>query len=102
MSFRVEFQKDALIEADEASDFLDSRRAGLGDEFLDELERGLALIAEFHRSAQRVEEVRESETRRLVLPRFSYIVVYAVETERLFVIAVAHTSRLPGYWAGRK
>jgi len=40
-------------------------------------------------------------TRRLVLRRFPFSIVYRVDTERVLIIAIAHQRRRPGYWARR-
>jgi hypothetical protein len=43
----------------------------------------------------------DDEHRFAVLRRFPFSVVYKVATGRLYVVAVAHASRAPGYWQGR-
>jgi plasmid stabilization system protein ParE len=40
--------------------------------------------------------------RRIVMNRFPYSVIYTVVGEQIRVLAVAHHSRRPGYWRGRK
>lgn len=40
--------------------------------------------------------------RRLVMRRFRYALIYAVVGDQIRVLAVAHHSRRPGYWRGRK
>lgn len=40
-------------------------------------------------------------TRRYLLRRFPYAVVYRVNDKAVEVLAVAHTRRRPGYWKGR-
>ncbi len=40
-------------------------------------------------------------TRRFLLDRFPYEVVYLVGADRVVVIAVAHCKRRPGYWRER-
>ena len=37
-------------------------------------------------------------TRRYLMRGFPYGVVYQVMDDRIFIIAIAHTSRRPGYW----
>jgi plasmid stabilization system protein ParE len=37
-------------------------------------------------------------TRRYLLRRFPFSVVYRVEPERIVIVAVAHGRRRPGYW----
>lgn len=41
------------------------------------------------------------DVRRVVLKRFPYKLLYSVETDHLYVIAVAHQHRKPGYWHDR-
>jgi len=43
-----------------------------------------------------------SNTRRMVVYRYPYFIVYHVHSDRLHVLALAHQSRRPGYWAGRR
>jgi plasmid stabilization system protein ParE len=40
--------------------------------------------------------------RRLVMRRFPYAIIYTVAQDQLRILAVAHQSRRPGYWRGRK
>lgn len=43
----------------------------------------------------------EFGTRRIVLPRFPYSVVYEVHADHIVIVAVAHQRRRPGYWRDR-
>ena len=71
-------------------------------------ELGLAFIAEFERSLgvlcsyPRLGPVWRRSTRRFPLRRFPYSIIYQVKPEEVRVIALAHQSRRPGYWRGRK
>jgi len=40
-------------------------------------------------------------TRRFVLHRFPFSVVYLDDSDFVIVVAVAHSKRKPGYWKGR-
>jgi len=40
-------------------------------------------------------------TRRFLLQRFPYEVVYVVRGNRVLVVAIAHCKRRPGYWRDR-
>ncbi len=68
---------------------------------------GLAFVAEFERSAQRVLEnpmigaVFRGSRRRYLLRRFPYSIIYQVAGEEVRVVAVAHHRRRPGYWTHR-
>lgn len=43
----------------------------------------------------------EQQTRKLVLHRFPYSIVYYEHSGQLKIVAVAHQSRRPGYWRDR-
>ena len=45
--------------------------------------------------------VEFEDIRRAALKRFPYKLLYSVETDHLYVIAVAHQHRKPGYWHDR-
>lgn len=40
--------------------------------------------------------------RRFVMHDYPYTLVYRVMPEAIIIVAVAHHSRRPGYWAGRR
>jgi toxin ParE1/3/4 len=75
----------------------EEERSGLGAEFLAEVERATRRIIAFpqHGSPYLV------GTRRIVLRRFPYSVVYWPDASDLLVVAVAHARRKPGYWRNR-
>ncbi len=66
--------------------------------FLREVERGLALIAE----SPDLWSLYELGTRRYLLRRFPYAIIYERWQERLIILALAHHRRRPSYWAGRR
>lgn len=41
-------------------------------------------------------------TSRLYLRRFPFTLIFRIESDSVRVIAVAHQSRRPGYWGGRR
>ena len=65
--------------------------------FLDDFEQALALL----KRHPEIGEPGSSLTRRLVLQRYPYTVVYRLAGETLEIVAIAHHSRQPEYWAGR-
>jgi toxin ParE1/3/4 len=82
-----------------ATRWYEERRPGLGGEFHEAVVAALALI-ETHPEIGSLSAVRMA-TRELTLSRFPYKIVYRVRTDDLYVVAVAHAKRRPGYWRNR-
>jgi plasmid stabilization system protein ParE len=74
-------------------------------------EQSLRAASRFESEAERVlDQIAENpdmfpkyddDHRFALLHRFPYSVVYQVHESRIHIIAVAHASRLPGYWQDR-
>lgn len=94
---RYRLLSEATRELEAAVAFYDSEHLGLGRDFALEVQRLCDRIAE---SPLAGVEVRP-DIRRRTLRRFPYSILYAVESEEVLVIAVAHQSRRPGYWEQR-
>jgi toxin ParE1/3/4 len=71
-------------------------QAGLGADFIVEVDRAVRRIAFFPKHGSPY----LAGTRRIVLKRFPYSIVYVVE-EAPLVVAVAHHRQKPGYWRDR-
>jgi len=68
---------------------------GLGTRFVAEFERCLSLLLD----APQIGAPLGRKLRRFVLDdAFPYSIIYAVLRDTLYVVAVAHGSRRPGYW----
>lgn len=93
----VGFHPIADQELTEAGRFYEGRAEGLGSRFLDAAERAVQLL-EVHPELGRP---LSKSIRGLPVPQFPYTVVYRIESDRLFVVAVAHFRRRPKYWTGR-
>lgn len=67
-----------------------------------------ALFAEFERSVALLVRhpalgpLWRHAKRRQIMKRFPYSLVYVVSGDEIRILAVAHHSRRPGYWRGRK
>ena len=67
----------------------------------------LEFDAEFSESIARIQEFPErypaldGRHRFFLMRRFPYQIIYRWTNEQITIIAVAHTSRNPGYWTGR-
>jgi plasmid stabilization system protein ParE len=97
VSFPVTFDPAARTELFAAADFYDLEHPSLGSEFLDAVYDGLSRVAEHPGSAP----IALGETRKLVLDRFPYSIMYWIDRSGVVVSAVAHHSRRPFYWGDR-
>ena len=75
----------------------------LGREFFATVDTALARIAANPDGASRLETwLGAEEIRRVVLPRFPYVIVFEVIRDVVHVWAISHSSRRPGYWKMRR
>ena len=98
MILDVAFLHAARAEFIEASGWYESRRPGLGREFIAEIDRCVARAAE---QPLQFAVVRE-EIRRVVAKRFPFSVYYRAEENCIVVMAVFHSRRHPITWQERK
>jgi hypothetical protein len=91
------FDDDALLEAREAAAWYEGVQPGLGRAFLDALEEATDDIL---RHPLRWRRIRGRFRRRL-LRRFPFGLIYAIEGDVIYIPAVAHLHRKPGYWLSR-
>ena len=77
-------------------------RPGRGARLEAAVSRVLRRLLRFPESAPRWPRLQSSfEIRRAVVKRHPYLVIYAVLSDHLVIIAIAHTSKRPGYWRRR-
>lgn len=93
----VKFLPDAEEEMYEAAKYYQSQTTGLGDDFLSEVERAIASIAQSPMTWPKI----EGELRRRLVRRFPFGILYYIEPEEIAIVAVAHLRRKPGYWKKR-
>jgi plasmid stabilization system protein ParE len=94
---RVTFHEEAEAEIVEAARYYETKAPGLGLSFL--LDAGDAV----DQIGARPEafQVVTGNVRRKVLRHFPYNVLFAIEPDRIRVLAVGHQKRRPGYWRHR-
>ena len=93
----VDFHPEARFEADAAFDYYHERSPRAAEAFYLELEKAHSAIQDSPESWERY----LYGSRRYLLDRFPYIIVYRVTEHRIEIVAVAHGHRKPGYWAER-
>jgi plasmid stabilization system protein ParE len=94
---KCEFHPEAEQELYEAADFYEAGMAGLGYDFGDEVNRVINILLEHPELGARSDD----DLRHFVLRRFPFSVVYAATDQLLYIVAIAHGSREPGYWQAR-
>lgn len=94
----AEFHEEAAAEYDAAFDWYLGRSLDAALKFDAEVERALAQIVQ----APRRWATGSHSTRRFLLRQFPFILTYRERSDgSIQIVAVAHTSRKPGYWTGR-
>lgn len=99
---RVGLDPRASAELDEAAEWYEARRAGLGRELVVEVRAVINALSRSPRAGSPIDGLNPAiDVRRVGVPRFPYQVVYLTRADDVVVIAVAHDRRLPAYWASR-
>lgn len=93
----VEVHEEAIAEAREAREWYESRSPAAASAFFEELNRAVEHIAKFPEGWS----PHLAGTRRYLLQRFPFSVVYRKRRHDLQILAVAHHRRKPGYWKAR-
>ena len=94
---RVLFSPEARLEFEEAERYYDRQLAGLGAGFREEVRDALRRVRRWPLASP----VERGGIRRTLLGRFPYKLLYAIETDHIYILAVAHQHRKPDYWVSR-
>jgi len=88
---------DAQAEMLAAASYYQECQTGLGDRFLDEVLQSGSRISHHPEAWQ----IISGRIRRCLLYRFPFGLIFRIEVERIYVLAVMHLRREPNYWKGR-
>lgn len=94
---RFYFHEDAETELDKAVEYYEECRPGLGLEFAQEVYAAIARVVQFPEAWAPMSR----NTRRCLVNRFPFGVIYRVKSGYIEVVAVADLRRRPGYWRHR-
>jgi toxin ParE1/3/4 len=94
----AEFHPEADEELASAQEWYRQRSEVAAQAFAIEIDKAVRMIIE---SPERWPVVRAGE-RRFVLTRFPYSILYRIRSDEVFITAVAHQKRRPGYWKDRR
>ena len=95
MSF--DFHPEAEREFLEAIGYYEDCEPGLGEDFSLEIHSAVHNILSYPSAWP----VLEDEIRRHLINRFPYAVLYSIESDRIYILAVMHLHRHPDYWKHR-
>jgi toxin ParE1/3/4 len=94
----AEFQHEAATEYDAAFEWYLERSPEAALKFDSEVERALAQIVQ----APKRWALGSHSTRRFLLRHFPFVLIYRERPSAgVQIVALAHTSRKPGYWTAR-
>jgi plasmid stabilization system protein ParE len=97
MIYEIRFRLEAENDIEDASVWYESQRQGLGQLFLNEIEKSLEVISE----NPLLYPVIYRNTRRAVIHKFPFAIFYRMEEEEVIVLGVIHGSRSPNQWKVR-
>ena len=93
----VELHEEVYSELSQALAWYAERNLQAAAEFLMQLEAAIARLQRW--PGQGTPYV--AGTRHIALKRFPYLLIYEIQAERIWVVALAHAARPPGYWRER-
>jgi plasmid stabilization system protein ParE len=94
---KFSFHPDAKEEFDGAVEYYEQCQVGLGLEFAEEIYAAIARVIEYPDAWSALSK----NSRRCLISRFPYGIIYQIKSRTLRIIAVAHLNRRPGYWKDR-
>ena len=93
----VQFLRPAEIEMAEAAVYYETQAEGLGNVFLETVERVMNEVVHNPKAWP----VIHRNIRKRVVSQFPYSVLYRVDPDEIVVVAVMRQHRHPDYWLGR-
>jgi len=93
----VEFHPEADAEFIAAAQHYERQAENLGLDFISAVQRSYQRLMTFPESGHPFGR----RLRRVLVPGFPYGLLYRAEPDRIFIVAVAHLHRRPGYWRHR-
>lgn len=91
------FHPEAEAEFDRSVNYYEQCKPGLGLEFAEEVYATIGRIIQYPAAWFALSK----NSRRCLVNRFPYGVIYQIKSRALRIIAVAHLNRRPGYWKER-
>jgi len=94
---RVIFHPEAHVEMIEQARYYENKSQGLGTDFLDAVEAAASRIAQSPQSGP----IERANIRKRLVSGFPFTILYETQLDRIYIAAVMHQHRRPGYWLKR-
>jgi plasmid stabilization system protein ParE len=94
---KIILDKLASEEYNDAIEYYEFELTGLGEKFKAEIKCAFQTIIKF----PHIGFIEGGDIRRYILHKFPYKILYSIEKDYIYVIAIAHTHRDPNYWVNR-
>jgi toxin ParE1/3/4 len=95
----VILHSEAIAELDGAISYYEDQKIGLGLDFLVEVEQAIGKVRQ---NPNLGAACKITGLRRYVMQRFPFLIFYAEFEEYIWIVAIAHAKRKPGYWRRRE
>lgn len=92
------FHPDVKDEIKAYYQWYEEQAIGLGDDLLQELESSYEILSEYPDTWPNF----QTGFKRYLLSRFPFSVIYKAHCNQIYVVAIMHNKRKPGYWQDRK
>ena len=92
------FHPDAAEEFYASIDYYEDCEPGLGYDFSIEVYSAMQHITDYPKAWP----ILEDDVRRCLTNRFPYGILYSIETDTIFILAIMNLHRHPDYWKDRK
>ena len=91
MKYRVIVRPEAEHDLKQAFSWYEDKRIGLGYDFLLQVDAGINFISR----NPKIHPIEYKETRKHLVKRFPYKIIYLAEEEEIIILAVIHGKRRP-------
>jgi plasmid stabilization system protein ParE len=91
MIFGLVIKEEAYQDLQDAYDYYEEQRPGLGDEFIEEVKEKLDYIKKYPLHFPKTEK----DSRQTLVDRFPYLILYELEKKEVIVYSFFHTSQDP-------
>jgi toxin ParE2 len=96
-SRKVFLDEMANREFDDACEYYELEMPGLGKRFRHEIKQAIRRIREYPEAWA----IEKNDVRKYLLHKFPYKILYSIEPDYIYIIAVAHCHGRPDYWIDR-